>query len=91
MLGHKIPVGSLTNKAHNSSRISPQNNIMSTAPQKPSNRNDDDADWKRAALTAIASDELARAELARVKRELEEARAELQWLRDKYGTEPERL
>lgn len=51
----------------------------------------DDASWKPIALMAIASDEMVRVELARVKRELEEARAELQWFRDKYGTEPERL
>lgn len=44
-----------------------------------------DGDWKQTALLAIASDELGRAELARVKRELEEARAELAFLKDKHN------
>ena len=54
-------------------------------------RIDDSTDWKQLALMAAASRELGQAELERVKRELEEARAELQWFRDKYGTEPERI
>jgi hypothetical protein len=60
-------------------------------PDEVSNRRDEGPDWKQLALLAIASDELARGKLARVERELEEARGELQWFRDTYGTEPKRL
>ena len=63
---------------------------MSQAPPQGGDPQDE-ASWKPIALMASASDEAGRAELVRVKRELEEARAELQWFRDKYGAEPERL
>ena len=54
-------------------------------------RDDDLTDQKQLALMAIASDELARAELVRVERALKETYAELQWFKDKHPTNPERL
>lgn len=63
---------------------------MSKALNETSIHNDDSTEWKRLALMAIASDELARAELVRVKHELEKAQDEINQFRARYeaGGEP---
>ena len=64
---------------------------MSEPPDTNSNRYGGGGDWKALALMALASDELARAKLARVEHELEEALSELQWFRNKYGAGSKQL
>jgi hypothetical protein len=63
---------------------------MSEPLDATSKRDDNGTDWKQLALMAIASDELARAELVRVKHELEKAQTEIDQFRARYEAKGER-